>query len=167
MGCGNGWLAARLSDIEHSTVTGLDINLTELNQAKAVFTKDNLHFVYDTLREGIFPDRQFDVVVFAACLPYFPSLHILDSLFPMLAPEGEIHILDTPFYKPEEVAGARERMKAYYAAMGIPEMGACYYHHSTEDLKKFKPRLLYDPRSFFNRLMKRPYPFPWIVIRLL
>ena len=72
VGCGNGWLAAKLSVIEHSTVTGLDINQTELNQAKAVFKKDNLHFVYDTLREGIFPGRQFDVVVFAACLPYFP-----------------------------------------------------------------------------------------------
>jgi ubiquinone/menaquinone biosynthesis C-methylase UbiE len=164
VGCGNGWLAAKLSAIEKATVTGLDINETELNQARAVFKKDNLHFVYDTVRDGIFPDQQFDVVVFAACLPYFPSLNILRSLYPILAPQGEIHILDTPFYKREDVAAARERMKAYYSAMNIPEMGNCYYHHSTEELQAFKPTFLYNPRSVFNRLMRRKYPFPWIVI---
>jgi ubiquinone/menaquinone biosynthesis C-methylase UbiE len=164
VGCGNGWMAAKLSAIPKATVTGMDINETELNQARAVFKKDNLRFVYDTVREGIFPDQQFDVVVFAACLPYFSSLNILRLLFPILAPNGEIHILDTPFYKPDEVAGARERMKAYYAAMNIPEMGNCYYHHSTEELQAFKPRFLYNPRSFVNRLLRKGYPFPWIVI---
>src|ERR1700688_525276 len=38
IGCGNGWLSARLVAIKNSTVTAIDINRTELNQARRVFS---------------------------------------------------------------------------------------------------------------------------------
>src|SRR5256885_16517519 len=36
IGCGNGWLSNQLSGIENSDVTGLDINMEELQQAGRV-----------------------------------------------------------------------------------------------------------------------------------
>src|ERR1700689_2775716 len=48
VGCGNGWLSAKLSEIPGADVIGLDINQTEISQANRVFVKDNLEFVYDT-----------------------------------------------------------------------------------------------------------------------
>ena len=41
VGCGNGWLSAKLSNIPNTKVTGLDINQLEIEQANRVFKKDN------------------------------------------------------------------------------------------------------------------------------
>jgi len=164
IGCGNGWLSARLSEIENSTVTGLDINQVELTQANTVFKKSNLQFIYGNIADNIFPDQKFDVVVFAASLQYFPSLAIFNSIFPILSPQGEIHIVDTPFYKPRLVAAARERTRAYYTALHVPEMADRYHHHSVDELKKMDHIFLYDPNSFINKLLRRSHPFPWVVI---
>ena len=47
IGCGNGWLCHHLSKIPGSNVAGIDINKTELNQAKRVFDHiENLEFFY-------------------------------------------------------------------------------------------------------------------------
>ncbi|MDR3678964.1 MAG: class I SAM-dependent methyltransferase [Flavipsychrobacter sp.] len=165
IGCGNGWLSARLSEIENATVTGLDINQAELTQASTVFKKSNLQFIYGNIADNIFPAQKFDVVVFAASLQYFPSLTIFNSIFPILCPQGAIHIIDTPFYKPGLVAAARERTRAYYTALHVPEMADRYYHHSVDELKKMDHTFLYDPNSFINKLLKRNHPFPWVVVR--
>ena len=39
VGCGNGWLSANMSKAAGVTVTGIDINLVELQQARKVFRK--------------------------------------------------------------------------------------------------------------------------------
>ena len=38
IGCGNGWLSAKLAALKNSTVTGIDINKTEVSQAREVFS---------------------------------------------------------------------------------------------------------------------------------
>src|SRR5580700_8334304 len=46
VGCGNGWLSAKLAQIVDVQVTGIDINKIELIQAVTVFgNKQNLDFI--------------------------------------------------------------------------------------------------------------------------
>src|ERR1043166_8508266 len=55
VGCGNGWLCHHLSKIPGGEVAGIDINKTELEQAKRVFdSMEDLEFFYgEIIDEGI------------------------------------------------------------------------------------------------------------------
>jgi ubiquinone/menaquinone biosynthesis C-methylase UbiE len=167
IGCGNGWLSHQLAEIPGTQVTGLDINFTELQQAARVFNDDpNLVFVHGDIRSGILTGRGFDCIVFAASLQYFPSLKkIVHVTLSFLKPGGEIHIIDTPFYRPGEIESARRRTAAYYISLGYPEMADFYFHHAGNDIRSFHHSLLYNPHSFGNRLLGNKSPFPWIRIR--
>lgn len=164
VGCGNGWLSAKLADIDNTRVTGIDINLTELKQAGEVFNKPNLRFVYGDIHDRSIPG-DFDIVVFAASIQYFPSLKdIVSSTFSLLKDEGEIHILDSPFYKEKEAGNAIERTKKYYASAGIPEMAGYYFHHTLTDLAILKYSILSRGNGLMNKILRTTDPFPWIRI---
>lgn len=165
IGCGNGWLSARMAEIGDTSVIGLDINHVEINQASRVFKKKNLQFIYDTFNDNTFENEKFDVIVFAASLQYFPSLiNVLKQAQAILNKRGEIHIIDTPFYDSEEASEAENRSRDYYASLGFPEMADYYYHHSISEFWGFKYRVLFNPHSIINRLFKKD-PFYWIAIR--
>ena len=165
VGCGNGWLSAKLSNIPNSHVIGLDINQVEIEQANRVFKKDNLEFIYDTFNDSTFDNQHFDVIVFAASLQYFPSVvNVLKQALSILRNGGEVHIIDTPFYSAEETGKADERSRRYYAALGIPEMAEHYFHHSIGEFWGFKYEILFNPDSLFNRLFKKD-PFYWVSIK--
>jgi ubiquinone/menaquinone biosynthesis C-methylase UbiE len=167
IGCGNGWLSHQLSKLKRSQVTGSDINHTELEQASRVFVnKPNLKFIYYDILSGAGNDRRFDIIVFAASIQYFHSLS--DTIrhgFQILNPGGEIHILDSPFYKPGEITFAERRTEEYYRKLGFPEMTDHYFHHSSEVLDIFYPRILYKPFPFPSFLKLYNNPFPWICIK--
>jgi ubiquinone/menaquinone biosynthesis C-methylase UbiE len=164
IGCGNGWLASKLSAIANIEVIGLDINHDEIACAKRIFKKDNLDFVCDDFSPELFKGKQFDIILFAASIPYFSSISsILQQALTSLAPKGEIHIMDTHFYKDNEIAGAKARMENYYNALGYPEMSRYYYHYTLTDLAQFNYDILTDPRSILNRIGKKE-PFYWIRI---
>jgi ubiquinone/menaquinone biosynthesis C-methylase UbiE len=166
IGCGNGWLCHHLAGLPGSTVTGLDVNSTELEQAGRVFSDcSNLRFLLaDPFSEALDAQR-YDIIVLAAAVQYFSSLpKILDRCLKLLEPGGEVHLLDTHFYRPQEVLEARGRSERYFALVGCPEMLAFYHHHLLEDLRPYHYRLLHDPRSFVNRLFKNPHPFYWISV---
>jgi ubiquinone/menaquinone biosynthesis C-methylase UbiE len=166
IGCGNGWLSHQFAEIPGSRVTGLDINFTELQQAARVFSDDpNLVFIHGDIRTGILQDRQFDSIVFAASLQYFASLKKIVYLsLSYLKPGGEIHIIDSHFYRPEEIEMARRRTLTYYTSLGYPEMADFYYHHNSNDLRSFHHTIFYNPHSFRNRILKSKTPFPWVRI---
>lgn len=165
IGCGNGWLSAKMADIAQTEITGMDINQTEIEQAARVFRKPNLEFLYDTFNESTFENERFDVIVFAASLQYFPSVvNILKQALDILNDRGEIHILDTPFYDPLLVSEAYQRSRAYYNSMGFPEMADYYFHHSISEFWGFKYEVLFNPDNILNRLLKKD-PFHWISIR--
>jgi len=165
IGCGNGWLSARLSAIPNTTVIGLDINEVEINQAKRVFKKDNLDFLTVTFTPELFADEKFDIILFAASIQYFPSLkETLKNALSCLDKQGEIHLVDTRFYEPVDVGGAIARCRDYYLRLGYPEMADHYFHHSIADLLLFNYRMLVNPRSLINRINKRT-PFYWITIK--
>jgi ubiquinone/menaquinone biosynthesis C-methylase UbiE len=165
IGCGNGWLSAKMAGINDTNVIGLDINQVEINQATRVFRLSNLQFIYDIFNDNTFDNETFDVIVFAASLQYFPSLiNVLEQAQSILKQRGEIHIIDTPFYDSEDASDAEERSREYYASIGFPEMADYYYHHSISEFWGFKYRVLFNPHSIINRLFKKD-PFYWIAIR--
>jgi ubiquinone/menaquinone biosynthesis C-methylase UbiE len=167
IGCGNGWLSHRLSELPAATVTGIDINREELTQAQRVFSGlDRLHFIYGDMQSEELANCQFDAIVLAACVQYFSSMPpLVHKLFRLLKDEGEIHILDSPFYSPGEAVYARERSFNYYRESGYPEMSRYYFHHEVSVFSGFNFRVLYKPSFFQSVFMKNKNPFPWILIR--
>lgn len=166
IGCGNGWLTAQLATIEKAVVTGTDINTAELEQGSRVFGgMQNIQFVYGDLFDEQFEDMVFDVIVFAAAIQYFPSIkQILQKALQHLTLQGEIHIVDTHLYKPEEIAAAAERTSNYFSSVGFAGMANCYFHHSIDEVKQFEHKILYDPAHWLNKFSGHKNPFYHVVI---
>ena len=167
VGCGNGWLTSGIAKAIDAEVTGLDINTHELKQAKRVFNKiPNLHFINGSLQSENLKDEKFDMILFAASIQYFPSLkQTINIAIEHLTLQGEVHIMDSPFYQIQETAAARQRTKAYYAALGFDEMAGHYYHHHLAKLENFQYKILHHPNSWKNKLSIKKNPFYWIVVK--
>ncbi|MFI5187887.1 MAG: class I SAM-dependent methyltransferase [Chitinophagales bacterium] len=166
VGCGNGWLCSQLSKIPGSNVAGIDVNKTELDQAKRVFDPiENLEFFNCEIVDESIADEKFDAILFAASIQYFPSItETLTMALQLLNPDGEIHILDTFFYKSSELEMARKRSAEYYESIGFPDMSNHYFHHCIDELKPYHYKLFHNPDLIINRLMKNKNPFHWICI---
>jgi ubiquinone/menaquinone biosynthesis C-methylase UbiE len=166
VGCGNGWLCHHLSKIPGSNIAGIDINRTELNQAKRVFDRiENVEFFYGGIDNERITNEKFDAIIFAASLQYFPSLDsIIPAALQLLHPEGEIHILDSHFYKSSELEIARKRSFDYYHSLQFAEMTKYYFHHCVNELNLYHHKIFYNPDLFHNRFIKNKNPFPWICI---
>ena len=169
VGCGNGWFSHKMSTLyKGNSVVGLDINEVELEQAVRVFNSHNIEFVYGDIFniDRVF-DNRFDIITLNASLQYFNDLGLLFNLLNrFLRNSGEIHILDSPFYKETEINAARKRTIDYYSNMGFPEMSDHYYHHSFRCLKGFK--VMYRPPSKLIRKVfgVKDSPFLWLRYRL-
>lgn len=166
VGCGNGWLAARLADIPNVMVTGLDTNRIEIEQARRVFKKLNLQFIYHGFNPDAFEGGQkFDLIIFAASLQYFPSFSaVISDAFVLLNEHGKVHVIDTPFYQKNEVERSVLRCTKYYEDMGFATMANHYFHHTLSKFNAFKHKILFDPGSFWNRLVKKD-SFYWIILK--
>jgi len=168
LGCGNGWFAALLAGNTNLNIVALDINFTELAQAKRVFDLRNLHFVYGDVFTMNIPEQLFDYITLSASIQYFGDINLLmESLLKLLKPNGEIHFIDSPFYEEDEVASARERTLNYYKDLGFPEMGSNYFHHTYNEIQKWNFEKLYLPsqKNSLTRIFSRKdIPFPWLKI---
>lgn len=170
LGCGNGWMSNKMSEVSSSSVTGFDKNAFEIAQAQRVFQNDARLKFYsgDLFSTTIFERGSFDLIVMAASIQYFPDLkQLVNQLFPLLNFEGEIHILDTPFYSEHHVEKAKESSRQYYSNLGCIEMAEHYYHHTFQELTGLRYKLF--NRSLIDRLLlktlkTRENYFPWVVI---
>jgi SAM-dependent methyltransferase len=170
-GTGNGWLAAAIAALPGTDVIGIDVNDIELAQARRVFgARQNVRFEEGDLATMPPPDPA-DVIVLASVIQYQADLGaLLTRLRGWLADDGELHVLDSPIYRPEDVAAARERTRTHYAGIGVPEMSDAYHHHTWADFEPLHPVVLNQPRPSAGRLLRRltgrvETPFPWLVIR--
>jgi len=170
VGCGNGWAAAGLAENKRLEVSAVDINMRELEQADRVFQKPNLQFYFGDIFKDIFQESSFDIIVLNSSAQYFPDIKALvERLFYFLKKGGELHIIDTPLYKDEELAQARNRTEAYYRSLRIPEMAQHYYHHKLTALASFK-HVLHKERGMYSKIgsifrTKSPRNFIWVIIR--
>lgn len=167
VGCGNGWLSARIAKGAGAEVTGIDINTYEIEQAARVFNHiPGLHFINTSLQDESLQDQKFDMILFAASIQYFPALKpVIQTAVEHLTLQGEVHIIDSPFYLPQEVAAARQRTREYFASLGFNDMCAHYHHHRLADLDSFQYKILHHPNSWKNKLSIKKNPFYWIVIK--
>ena len=170
VGCGNGWAAAGLAGNGLLQVSAVDVNEEELRQADRVFQKPNLRFYYGDIFEDIFPPASFDYIILNSSAQYFEDLQtLIGRLLYFLKKDGEIHILDTPFYTDDEWASAKSRTQAYFSSIGCPEMVEHYFHHRLSGLASFKYEIV-SHRGFLDRIRSRyfsqlPPNFFWIRIR--
>lgn len=167
IGCGNGWLCNKLASIPGSKVTGFDVNVPELQQASRVFdAQANLQFASEDPFLLTHLKKSFDVIVFAASIQYFPSAEkTMNDALELLADHGSIHIIDSHFYQPDEIAAAKLRSELHYQSLGLPGMSRHYFHHTIQSLKKFNAVILYNPASIWRKLQRNKSPFPWICIK--
>ena len=170
IGCGNGWLCNYLSS-ETNLIFGLDINLPELSQASEIFYKKNkIEFMLGDLFQIGFPKNSFDIILFASSIQYFQDFtRLINYCRDCLKIGGEIHIIDSNFYKKANLLSAQDRSREYYENMGYPEMSKYYYHHSEDEIQYFNPKIMYDPFSKFQRLInliikRDSIPFFWFKV---
>lgn len=170
IGCGNGWLTNYVAaHVPNSTVTGVDINLTELQQAARVFGSHITWVQADILRTD-FMTGCFDIVLMSASFQYFDDTDkLINRLLRFLKPGGEVHILDSPFYTAHEAQQAQQRSKAYFSSMQSDTMQQYYHHHTLEQLSAYLYRVLYTPNRVVAALGKLvgyyPSPFKWVCIK--
>lgn len=170
LGCGNCWFCGRLSNLTDHHFYCVDINLTELEQGARVFDHSKIKFIYADVFSSTLPDNFFDMIILNASVQYFSNLkRLVEKLLSLLKANGEIHILDSPFYSQTEVESAYERTANYYKSMGFPEMSKKYYHHSYVNLSGFNYRVMFNPQSLKVKALKlfflKDIPFPWILIK--
>lgn len=166
IGCGNGWLSHKLAEIPQTKVTGLDINYAELEQGASVFLEKNLQFVYGDIRKNVLQNLQFDMIVFAASVSYFSSLHeIIKIAIQHLTVEGEIHLIDSFFYDKENILAAKQRCKTYYRELGFQEMADSYFHHLLDDFKDFNYVVMQEQNQLLKKIISKKSVFPWIRIQ--
>lgn len=137
IGCGNGWMSHHLCKEGH-IVTGIDLNMAELQQAERTFEEhERLQWVYADILEDKLPYKA-DIVLFAASIQYFESIvEVTRQVKPLLKGDGEIHLFDSIFYKnAEEADKARLRSHDYYTSLGYAAMSQNYYHHCIDTLKQ-------------------------------
>ncbi len=167
LGCGNGWFSHCMSKLSNTEVYAVDINIKELHQAARVFNKNNCTFIYGDIFQLPVEFKNFDIITLNACVQYFADFHkLITTLTSILNSSGEIHIIDSPFYKEKALIKAKENSALYYKKIGIPSMKNHYFHHSYSVLKEYHYENLYTPKKNFIRgLFKlKDIPFPWIKI---
>jgi len=168
LACGNGWFLNRLSS-RFDRIVGVEVNELELDQAEKVLQNHedlSLH-LGDIFQLNL--NETFDIITINAAIQYFqPFQAIINKLLTMLNKDGEIHILDSPFYPDEdESKQAKMRSEKYYAENKAAVLSDFYHHHTLKDLKKFNHDILYNPLSFSNRIKRKlnpQSPFHWIKI---
>ncbi len=170
LGCGNGWFTNMLAQhTQAEIVCGVDINITELKQAATTFSSKKTHWLYADIFQAELPENYFDVITLNASFQYFFNAEVtIQRLLALLKSDGEIHILDTPFYSMPEIAKAKERSANYFTEQKSEEMSNFYYHHSLEELKKINYQIFYAPSKNWNRIKsflgKYSSPFTWVII---
>ncbi len=162
VGCGNGWMSHQLA-LHGFMVTGVDVNLPELEQAARVFVRPNLDFAFADIFAWQ-PTQRFDVAIFASTLHYFAEPKKVFERFFLANPTlKKIYITDTPFYAEEEKVDAAARTENYYQSHGVPEMAANYHHFSMADLGE-NARICYAPLPFALRKLIGASPFAIIEV---
>jgi len=169
IGCGNGWLSARMARQGHR-VTALDQHRSELEQAARTHGPTAATWCLGDPRTASLPTAHFDRIVLAASLQYFNDLPALfERLATLLAREGEVHILDTVLYPDQDAAvAAMERTRAYYARLHAPDMARHYHAHTVQALAGLgRVRTLARPAPWWSRMLHsaRHAPFHHVVVR--
>lgn len=160
IGCGNGWMTNHVANC-CTNIIGVDVGQEELEQAARCFGNESIRFICCE-DWSLLPKKSFDLIYFAGSFHYFdPDEKFWNWLLSLLKPGGEIHILETHFYQPNEVELAQKRSQEYFESLGTK---VDYYKHFSWDVLPKNHEVLYRPNKW-NKVFKNRSPFPWIRIR--
>lgn len=168
IGCGNGWLSARLQR-EGFDVVGMDLFTPELEQAARVFNAGP-RFVRADLFHDSLPEGGFDVILFAASIQYFPDpVRAMTRAIALLRTDGTVHVMDSILYRSNvECTAAKERTRAHYERIGVPEMSAYYHAHTLHLMRRAGRLRVLSAPSGMDRTLRRfgreSSPFTHVVI---
>ena len=122
--------------------------------------------MYGRLGEEVAVYKNFDFIVFASSIQYFPSMfNTIKNCMPYLSANGEIHIMDSHFYSNNEKVRARVRSQEYFQSLGQPLMHHYYFHHELDDLRSFNYKILNRFHLQLEKLAGKRRSFPWICIK--
>lgn len=162
IGCGNGWMSNRIAKAGFA-VTGIDINLPELEQAHRVFARTGLRFAFADLFSWQ-PDTVFNGALIASALQYFENpQELLAHLFNVNPQLTHVFISDTPFYHQNVKNAAAQRSHDYYLTHGFPELAKHYHHHALSDLGH-PYTIVYKPKPRLIQTLWGSAPFPIIAV---
>lgn len=169
VGCGNGWLIGQLAKEYDHEYYGIDLVSSELEQAARLFNRDNVHFLYGDITVSSLPTDTFNIVILNSSVQYFKELYkLLKELLIISKSYGEVHIVDTPFYNQNDLMLVKNKSLKHFTSIGLPEMASKHFHHTTEELKYFRYKFLYNPYTFKNKLLnyffEQDSPYPWVLI---
>lgn len=165
IGCGNGWFSHLLAKTEGAKVLAIDINMIELKQAARVFKRDNLYFAYMDLYIDPLDEGFYSQIIFNSSFQYFENpKQIINLCLSLLKKDGEIHIVDSPFYETEKIPSAKLRSFEYYQNIDSLEMNQFYHHHSSSLFDGYNVEVLYQPAKNKIDREKNHSPFPWFKI---
>jgi SAM-dependent methyltransferase len=134
IGCGNGWLSHQLSGVPGSRVIGLDPNLGELRQAARVFRNQ--------------PNLKF-------IYGDFYSAVLQDLSFDIIVMAATAHLFPSlPLIIKDALTYLRPRGELHL-------LDSRLYRPA---LRLFPHRYLYDPESFWNRIICKSGNYPWVCI---
>ena len=168
IGCGNGFFTNLIAKKNHK-VFGLDINQLELKQAAQAFPSKDIHWFYADIIHDTLPIQKFDIITFCSSFHFFQHPNeLFKHCLSLLNENGEIHIIDSPFYTEENKIIAKQNSKNYFHKIGVSKMENYFQHNSFKVLKDFHHQIAYQPRGIIKKLLRRKdSPFPWIIIRPL
>ncbi len=165
LGCGNGFFSALIAKQGHE-VAGVDVCLFELEQASKIFGSQNPTWYYADFLSDKLHERSFDLITFNASFQYFSKpAQVIAHALTMLGPNGEIHILESPFYENEDDAeAARQKSLKHFQEMGSPGMIGFYHFNTWSVLQGFEYEVQSKNKLLSKLIGKAVSPFPWIVI---
>jgi hypothetical protein len=91
---------------------------------------------------------------------------LLGQALEFLNPNGEIHVIGTPFWEMAQIPALQKEKTAHFDKIGVPEMKEHYYFHSVEEMTALGCHLLYSPYGRSGQLKSRARrgkdsPYPW------
>jgi 2-polyprenyl-3-methyl-5-hydroxy-6-metoxy-1,4-benzoquinol methylase len=164
IGCGNGFFTNLMYAQGHSLM-GLDVNLVELRQAAEAFGSSTITWVYADIFSDDLPEKKFDMITLCSSFHYFEHpTQLLRRCKELLHPDGEIHLIDSPFYRETEIEMAKKRSMNYFRSIGTENMHKYYHHNSYKVFDGFDIIFKYKPNKLRIRIFQDS-PFPWILIQ--
>lgn len=134
LGCGNGWLSARLSGLGHS-VCAVDIHVAEgdglgsIGNLGSHITPIRAEFDRLPLRPN-----SIDIVIFNGSIHYTENLEIsLRQAFGVLAGDGTVIIMDSPLYSSDSAGDAmvKDLRDTFRRSYGISMSTRSHIHYLT------------------------------------
>ncbi len=162
---GMGWLPAKLAERKDFQVIGLENRKWLLEQATRVFYRTNVKFLYGDILKKPFGPHAFDLIIIDEAMQYFPDLsQLLDSCFACLKSEGEIHLLNNPFYPANRIESQQNEQLIRLRQINCEATDPHLFVHSIESLRAYNITLMAKKSGLAQLFGAKKNNYTWVRI---